>query len=190
MIIVLLGPPGAGKGTQAKKICQSKELFHFSTGDILRNEVKQKSSIGHKIESIINAGKLVSNDIILSIVEKIISEESSENKGILFDGFPRNMDQANLFERLLEKKEKKIDLVLHLQIEKDEIIKRIKKREAEENREDDSIEVLKLRIDVYLQETTPLIDLYKKQNILKTLNGTQSIEDVSNDMNKSFDEIN
>ena len=100
------------------------------------------------------------------------------------------MDQANLFERLLEKKEKKIDLVLHLQIEKDEIIKRIKKRQAEENREDDSIEVLKSRIDVYLQETTPLIDLYKKQNILKTLNGTQSIEDVSNDMNKSFDEIN
>ena len=190
MIIVLLGPPGAGKGTQAKKICQSKELFHFSTGDILRSEVKQKSSIGHKIESIINAGKLVSNDIILSIVEKIISEESSENKKILFDGFPRNTDQANLFERLLEKKEKKIDLVLHLQIEKDEIIKRIKKRQAEENREDDSIEVLKLRIDVYLQETTPLIDLYKKQNILKTLNGTQSIEDVSNDMNKSFDEIN
>ena len=190
MIIVLLGPPGAGKGTQAKKICQSKELFHFSTGDILRSEVKQKSSIGHKIESIINAGKLVSNNIILSIVEKIIFEESSENKGILFDGFPRNMDQANLFERLLEKKEKKIDLVLHLQIEKDEIIKRIKKRQAEENREDDSIEVLKSRIDVYLQETTPLIDLYKKQNILKTLNGTQSIEDVSNDMNKSFDEIN
>ena len=101
MIIALLGPPGAGKGTQAKKICQSKELFHFSTGDILRNEVKQKSSIGQKTESIINAGKLVSNDIILSIVEKIISEESSENKGILFDGFPRNMDQANLFERLL-----------------------------------------------------------------------------------------
>ena len=190
MIIVLLGPPGAGKGTQAKKICQSKELFHFSTGDILRSEVKQKSSIGHKIESIINAGKLVSNDIILSIVEKIISEESSENKGILFDGFPRNMDQANLFERLLEKKEKKIDLVLHLQIEKDEIIKRIKKRQAEENREDDSIEVLKSRIDVYLQETTPLVDLYKKQNILKTLNGTQSIEDVNNDMNKSLDEIN
>ena len=102
MIIILLGPPGAGKGTQAKKICESKKLFHFSTGDILRNEVKQKSSIGKKIESIINAGKLVSDDIILDIVEKIISDEFSKNKGILFDGFPRNLDQANSFEKLLE----------------------------------------------------------------------------------------
>ena len=111
MIIILLGPPGAGKGTQAKKICESKKLFHFSTGDILRNEVKQKSSIGKKIESIINAGKLVSDDIILDIVEKIITDEFSKNKGILFDGFPRNLDQANSFEKLLKKKEKK--LILH-----------------------------------------------------------------------------
>ena len=190
MIIILLGPPGAGKGTQAKKICESKKLFHFSTGDILRNEVKQKSSIGKKIESIINAGKLVSDDIILDIVEKIISDEFSKNKGILFDGFPRNLDQANSFEKLLEKKKKKINLVLHLVIEKDEIIKRIQKRQEEENREDDNIEVLKSRIDVYLQETTPLIELYKKKNILKILDGMQSIEKVSRDINKSLDEIN
>ena len=190
MIIILLGPPGAGKGTQAKIICQSKELFHFSTGDILRNEVNQKSSVGQEIETIINAGKLVSNKIILSIVEKIISEESSRNNGILFDGFPRNLDQANSFGRLLIKKEKKINVVLHILIEKDEIFKRIQKRQEEENREDDNIEVLKSRIDVYLQETTPLIELYKKQSILKTLDGMQSIEKVSRDINKSLDEVN
>jgi len=129
MMIILLGPPGAGKGTQAKIICQARELFHFSTGDILRNEVKKKSNIGKKIESIINSGKLVSDDIILDIVEKIIIDESSKNKGILFDGFPRNIDQANSFEKLLKKKEKKIKLVLHLLIEKYEIIKRIQKRQ-------------------------------------------------------------
>ena len=189
MIIVLLGPPGAGKGTQAKKICQSKELFHFSTGDILRNEVKQKSSIGQEIESIINAGKLVNDRIILSIVERIISEESSRNNGILFDGFPRNLDQANSFGRLLVKKEKKINVVLHILIEKDEILKRIQKRQVEENRKDDSIEVLKSRIDVYLKETAPLIDLYRKKNILKTFNGMQSIEDVNKDLSKSLDEL-
>ena len=189
MIIILLGPPGAGKGTQAKKICQSKGLFHFSTGDILRNEIKQESIIGKKIEFIINAGKLVSDDIISNIVEKIITDQLSKNKGILFDGFPRNLDQARSFQDLLEKKGTKINLVLHLIIEKDEIIKRIQKRQTEEDREDDSIDVLKSRIDVYLKETTPLIDLYKKKNVLKTLNGMQSIANVSNDIFKSMEEI-
>ena len=189
MIVVLLGPPGAGKGTQAKKICKSKGFFNFSTGDILRNEIKQGTTIGKKINLIINAGKLVGDDIILDIVEKIISNESAKNKGILFDGFPRNLDQANAFAKLLEKKEIKINLVLHIQIEKNEILKRIKKRQVEENRKDDIIEVLKSRIDVYLKETVPLIDLYKKKNILKTFNGMQSIEDVNKDLSKSLDEL-
>ena len=190
MIIVLLGPPGAGKGTQAKIICQSRKLFHFSTGDILRNEVKKNSIIGKKINSIINAGKLVGDDIIINIVKKIISEKSSKNKGILFDGFPRNFDQANAFEELLKKEEKKIDLVIYILIEKDEIFKRIQKRQEEESRDDDSVKVLESRMDVYLKETTLLIDLYKKQGILKTLNGAQSIENVNSDINKFLDKIN
>ena len=189
MIVVLIGPPGAGKGTQANILSKSKELFHFSTGVILRDEIKKKSDIGQKIENIINAGKLVGDEIIIDIVEKILSEELSRNNGILFDGFPRNIDQARGFEEVLKKKKQNIDYVIHISIDKEEVIKRIQKRQSEENREDDSIDVLKSRIDVYLKETTPLIDLYKKQNLLKTLNGMQSIENVSNDMSKSIDKI-
>ena len=189
MIVVLLGPPGAGKGTQANIICKSKELFHFSTGNILRDEVEKKSEIGQKIENIINAGKLVGDEIIVQIVEKNLSEQLSKNKGILFDGFPRNLDQAYTFGELLKKKKQKIGCVIHILIDKEEIIKRIQKRQSEENREDDSIGVLKSRIDVYLKETTPLLDLYKKENVLKTLNGMQSIENVSKDICKSIDEI-
>ena len=189
MIVVLIGPPGAGKGTQANILCKSKELFHFSTGDILRDEIKKKSEIGQKIENIINAGKLVGDEIIVQIVEKILSEQLSKNKGILFDGFPRNLDQAYTFGELLKKKKQKIDCVIHILIDKEEIIKRIQKRQSEENREDDSIGVLKSRIDVYLKETTPLLDLYKKENVLKTLNGMQSIENVSKDVCKSIEEI-
>ena len=142
-----------------------------------------------KIESIINAGKLVGDEIIIKIVEKILSEELSRNKGILFDGFPRNVDQARGFEELLKKKKQKIDCVIHILIDEEEIIKRIQKRQSEENRDDDNVDVLKSRLDVYLKETTPLIDLYKKNNILKTLDGMQAIESVSNDMSKSIDEI-
>ncbi|PPR35101.1 MAG: adenylate kinase [Alphaproteobacteria bacterium MarineAlpha6_Bin3] len=184
MIIILLGPPGAGKGTQAKMICKKKKLFHFSTGEILRNEVEKKTKIGEKIDQIINEGRLVSDDIIISIVEKIISEEFSKNDGILFDGFPRNLDQANAFEELLNKVGKKIDCVLHITIDKDEVVERIKKRGLEENRKDDNSEILKSRIEVYLKETSPLINLYKKKNILEKIDGMKSIENVNNDINK------
>tara|TARA_Y100000590_G_scaffold469984_1_gene661118 strand:- start:2067 stop:2627 length:561 start_codon:yes stop_codon:yes gene_type:complete len=183
MIIILLGPPGAGKGTQAKIICETNQLFHFSTGDILRNEVNKKTNIGKKIDEIINHGKLVSDDIIIDIVEKILSRELSSNNGILFDGFPRNLDQAKAFNDLLKKIDKKIDHVLHLSIDKDEVIKRIEKRQLEENRKDDNTEVLKSRIEVYLKETRPLIELYKKEKILKKIDGMKSIENVSIDIN-------
>ena len=186
MIIVLLGPPGAGKGTQADMICRSKELFHFSTGDILRSEAEKKSVIGEEIASIINSGQLVSDDIIIKIVEKILNNQLKKNNGILFDGFPRNLDQAEAFDELLSNKGKKIDCVLHLKIDKDEVVKRIEKRQKEEDRRDDNIKVLESRIEVYLKETRPLINLYKKKNILKIIDGMQSIDEVSLSINKNL----
>ena len=191
MLVVLLGPPGAGKGTQAKKICKNYNLFHFSTGDILRNEIVKNTEIGKKIKSIINAGHLVSDEIIIKIVEDVVLKTiNSNNNGILFDGFPRNLDQATAFHDLLNKLKKNIDCVLHLSIDKDEVIKRIKKRAIEENRDDDSVDVLKSRINVYLDETSPLIKLYKKDNVLKKINGMETIDNVSSNIYKVLDLIN
>ncbi len=190
MLIILLGPPGAGKGTQAKKICKNYNLFHFSTGDILRNEIEKKSEIGKKIKSIINSGNLVSDEIIIKIVEKVVSINIKKKNGILFDGFPRNLDQANAFHFLLNKIKKKVDCVLHLSIDKDEVIKRIKKRASEETREDDNTKVLKSRINVYLKETSPLIKLYKNKNVLKKIDGMETIENVKVEIYKVLDLIN
>ena len=104
MIIVLLGPPGSGKGTQAELIYKKFNFFHFSTGNILRNEVKEKTKIGQEIESIINAGKLISDKIIIQIVDNKITEKLGHYKGFLFDGFPRNLDQAKSLSVLLNEK--------------------------------------------------------------------------------------
>ena len=183
MIIVLLGPPGSGKGTQAELICKKFGFFHFSTGNILRNEVKKKTKIGKEIELIINAGKLISDKIIIKIVDNQISKQLKLYKGFLFDGFPRNLSQAKAFDILLGKNNQSITSVIQLSVNEEEISKRIQKRKLEEKREDDNENVLKSRLDVYFDETKPLLDFYQKKNKLNKINGTQTINDVNDQIN-------
>ena len=183
MIIVLLGPPGSGKGTQAELICKKFGFFHFSTGNILRNEVKKKTKIGKEIELIINAGKLISDKTIIKIVDNQISKQLKLYKGFLFDGFPRNLSQAKAFDILLGKNIQPITSVIQLSVHEEEISKRIQKRKLEEKREDDNENVLKSRLDVYFDETKPLLDFYQKKNKLNKINGTQTINDVNDQIN-------
>ena len=183
MIIVLLGPPGSGKGTQAELICKKFGFFHFSTGNILRNEVKKKTKIGKEIELIINAGKLISDKTFIKIVDNKISKQLKLYKGFLFDGFPRNLSQAKAFDILLGKSNQSITSVIQLSVHEEEISKRIQKRKLEEKREDDNENVLKSRLDVYFDETKPLLDFYQKKNKLNKINGTQTINDVNDQIN-------
>ena len=183
MIIVLLGPPGSGKGTQAELICKKFGFFHFSTGNILRNEVKKKTKIGKEIELIINAGKLICDKTIIKIVDNQISKQLKLYKGFLFDGFPRNLSQAKAFDILLGKNNQSITSVIQLSVNEEEISKRIQKRKLEEKREDDNENVLKSRLDVYFDETKPLLDFYQKKNKLNKMNGTQTINDVNDQIN-------
>ena len=183
MIIVLLGPPGSGKGTQAELIYKKFNFFHFSTGNILRNEVKEKTKIGQEIESIINAGKLISDKIIIQIVDNKITEKLGRYKGFLFDGFPRNLDQAQALDTLLNKGNQTLSTVIQLYVDEKEAVKRIQKRKLEEKRQDDNEDVLKSRLKVYLNETKPLLDFYQKENKLNKINGMQTINDVNNKIN-------
>ena len=183
MFIVLLGPPGSGKGTQAELLCKKFNLFHFSTGNILRNEVSNKTKFGKEIETIINAGKLISDKLIIRVVDNQVTDKFDSKKGILFDGFPRNLSQAKVFNTLLKNKKKNLDYVIQLVVNKLEIIKRIKKRKIQDDRKDDDVNILKSRLDVYFNETEPLLKFYKNINLLHEIDGMQSIEDVNNDLN-------
>ena len=181
MNIVIFGPPGAGKGTQSKFIVESFGMFQLSTGDFLRNEMKKKSSVGKKISSVINSGNLVSDQIVSDLIEKIISDSKYKNR-IIFDGYPRNLNQAQNLASLLKKYNQKIDIVLKLSVSLETIKKRISERRIQEKRDDDSEEIAIKRYETYEKSTEPVIEYYKKLKLLKVINGEMSIDQINKEI--------
>ena len=169
--LLFLGPPGAGKGTQANLFCKKYGLIHLSTGDLLRDEVSSGSALGTKAAEIMNKGELVSDELVLSIVEGRLE---NINKGWLLDGFPRNVNQANSLKKLLEKINQPLDAVILIKIADDFLIKRLLAR----GRDDDNEEVITNRLKIYREKTSPLIDLYTKQGILEGIDGNADIDVV------------
>ena len=169
--LLFLGPPGAGKGTQANLFCKKFGLVHLSTGDLLRDEVSSGSVLGLKAAEIMNKGELVSDELVLSIVEGRLV---NINEGWLLDGFPRNVNQANALKNLLEKINHPLEAVISIQIADDVLIKRLLSR----GREDDNEEVIVNRLKVYREKTSPLIDLYSKQGLLVEIDGNADIDVV------------
>ena len=178
MRIILFGPPGCGKGTQATFISESLSIPHLSTGDMLRSSVSSGSEIGLKAKHIMESGGLVSDEIVLSIVEERIAEHDCEN-GFILDGFPRTVNQAEKLDLLLSNNHK-LDFVLRIKVDEEEIIKRL----IERAREDDKPEIIKNRFKTYNNETQPLIPFYEERKILFNINGMQKIEKVSEDIKK------
>ena len=179
MNIVLFGPPGAGKGTQAKLICEKYFLNHLSTGDLLRKESSKETSLGIQIKNTINDGKLVSNETTIELIKQFINENKNNNKGFLFDGFPRNKKQAELLDHLMESINEKILCVILLNVNEDVLKERIMNRSTTEGRSDDNMETLSKRLHTYSSETEPLIEYYSSQNLVRKVHGTGEISDIN-----------
>ena len=179
MNIILFGPPGAGKGTQAKLLVKKLNNFQISTGDILRKEIKNNSEIGKKIIDVMNDGSFVSDDIVNQLLEKQVFDPIKKNK-LIFDGYPRSINQAKNLDILLESSNQKIDLVFFLNVNKETIIKRIQKRKTLENRSDDELGTILKRYDTYMETTKPVLDFYSKNANFHEIDGSNEIEQITN----------
>ena len=188
MNIVIFGPPGAGKGTQSKFIVNKFNLYQLSTGDLLRNEIKNKTQLGSEISSIINSGELVSDNIVSNLIEKFVSNDTYKHK-IIFDGYPRTLIQAKNLDALLTKYKQKIDIVLKLSVSLETVKKRILERKTQEKRDDDNEEIAIKRYKTYEKSSSPVIDYYKQSNLLKVVNGEARISEINSEISGLIDTI-
>lgn len=206
MRLILLGPPGAGKGTQAKRVIEEFDISHISTGDIFRKNIKEKTELGQKVEGLLAQGKLVPDELTIEIVWDRLDQEDCKN-GFLLDGFPRTIPQAEALDEGLAKRGLKLDRVLNIDVDKDSLVKRLSGRRVcpscgasyhiDNNptkvdgicdacqtpviqREDDKEETVLDRIKVYDSQTKPLVDFYNKQDLVFTVDGTLPIDEITN----------
>ena len=178
MNVVIFGPPGAGKGTQAQNIVKKFNLHQVSTGELLRTEIKNKSDLGKELEEIISKGDFATDDIVNKLIENIIFDPQKKNK-LIFDGYPRSLSQAKNLDLLLVSSGQKIDFIFFLNVNKDTIIKRIEKRKILEKRSDDDLDTILKRYDAYMETTKPVLDYYSPKSNFKEINGDLEIEEIT-----------
>ncbi|MFL2888752.1 MAG: adenylate kinase [Candidatus Pelagibacter sp.] len=178
MNLILFGPPGAGKGTQAKYLVNKLNAFQISTGDMLRNEIQKDSEIGKKIIDNMNEGKFVNDEIVNKLIENVLFDPKKKGK-LIFDGYPRSLSQARNLELLLDASNQKIDLIIFLNVNKDTIIKRIEKRKIIEKRSDDDLNIILNRYDTYMETTKPVLNFYSKNPNFHEIDGSLKIEEIT-----------
>ena len=183
MNIILFGPPGAGKGTQAEKISSHFNLPHLSTGNIFRENIKNETPLGKKVKSIMDSGNLVPDETVVELVASELDKPKYDN-GVVLDGFPRTVAQAEALENYLKGNDKQIDTFITLEVPEDELISRILSRG--EGRSDDTPEKVKTRLQVYRNETRPVMDFYDEKGAVQKIDGVGSIDEIFNRIKKAI----
>lgn len=176
--LILLGPPGAGKGTQAKILADVCQIPHISTGDILRNAKAQGTELGKKAQAYMDRGELVPDELILDLIRERLSQPDAQ-AGWILDGFPRNVTQAAFLDTLLQELNQTYDRVVNLEVPDNILVERMLGRGRKEGRADDTEQVIGQRLQVYRQQTAPLIDFYSKRQHLLSVDGDRSLEEVT-----------
>ena len=178
MNVIIFGPPGAGKGTQANNLVKKYNLYQISTGDLLRSEVSNKTDIGRNIENIISKGDFATDEIVNELIQNVVSNPQKKNK-LIFDGYPRSLSQAKNLDILLNTSNQKIDFIFFLNVKKETIIKRIEKRKILEKRADDNLKTILKRYDTYMETTKPVLDFYSKNPNFYEIDGSVKIDEIS-----------
>ncbi len=185
MNLILFGPPAAGKGTQAKRLVDARKMVQLSTGDMLRAAIASGSELGQRVSGIMERGELVSDEIVIELIEQRLPEAEAAG-GAIFDGFPRTLAQAEALDAMLEHRGSRIDLVIRLKVDDEQLAKRIAGRFAESGRPDDNPDSFKVRLDAYNTQTAPLLPYYQGQRKLVEVDGMGSIEAVASGIDKAL----
>ncbi len=189
--IVIFGAPGSGKGTQSENLIAHYELFHISTGDVLRDHMRRGTELGMTAKEYINQGQLIPDDLMIDILAQVIDDnkELAQN-GVIFDGFPRTIPQAQALETLLNDRGTSVSAVVGLEVPEEELIDRLVKRGQMSGRSDDNEETIKKRLDVYHNQTSPLQEFYKEKGLYHAIKGIGTIDGIFEDIKAAIDSIN
>lgn len=186
--LIIFGAPGSGKGTQSDALIERYGFDHISTGDLLRAEMKAQTSLGEKAKSFINAGQLVPDEVVIGMIENYLNENKPK-RGIIFDGFPRTIPQADALSELLAKHNTNISGVLDLQVDEEELIERLLNRGKASGRSDDNLETIQNRLSVYHTQTSPLAEYYAKKKLHYPIKGLGSVEEITERIAKVVDSL-
>ena len=180
--LVLFGAPGSGKGTQSARLIDEFGLHHISTGEVLRDHIKRQTELGKIADKYISEGHLIPDDLMISILDEVLEKEAKGKAGVIFDGFPRTIPQAEALKELLQKRGTDLHAVVGLEVPEEELIERMLNRGKETGRADDNMETIKKRLDVYHNQTSPLRDYYCKEEKYLKINGSGVVDDIFNEI--------